>query len=270
MILKRLFLGFKVDAPWFSIMPKGRIVAPESRHLTLAFLGEVDEGGLVKLLEEIPMSSYKVGAMGICKELIYLPPKKPNVAALSFNWLTQSELMLRFQQELVLWLRRFGYLSSDFENVFLPHVTLARRPFNPLEWKEIFYPLPLSTSHLHLYESIGQLRYKPLWSKNVWQPISRIVSPPEDACKVYRLMANTYKDLWIHTWLGLGFVYPQVVSEDFPYVVVGGLKEAEEQLNRILKHLDIESHIILDKLEVLPGGIFSCKMFVYGRLSSRC
>lgn len=62
MIVKRLFLGFEVDAPRFSNMPQGRMVARESRHLTLAFLGEVDYGGLAKRLEQIPAFSFNVGA----------------------------------------------------------------------------------------------------------------------------------------------------------------------------------------------------------------
>lgn len=261
MTVKRLFLGFEVDAPWFKNMPKGRMVAPESRHLTLAFLGEIDCGKRLKHLEHMPVFPCKVGAAGICKELIYLPVKKPNAVALSFKWLTQEELVLRFQQELTVWLQTFGYLASSGESVFLPHVTLARRPFQTREWTEIFYPLPMITTHLHLYESVGQLCYKPIWSKRVLQPISRMVLP-QNTCTAFHLMANSYKDLWIHAWLGVSFIYPQVILENFSDCVFEDLEGVEEKLNSILKDFDIESHVILDKVAVVQEGILSCKMFV--------
>jgi len=86
----------------------------------------------------MPVFPCRVGAAGVCKEFIYLPSEKPNAVALSFKWLTQEELMLRFQQELAFWLQTFGYLAPSVESVFLPHVTLARRPFQISEWKQVF------------------------------------------------------------------------------------------------------------------------------------
>jgi len=127
------------------------------------------------------------------------------------------------------------------------------------------------TTHLHLYESIGQLCYKPIWSRRVLEHISRMALP-QNTCTVFHLKANSYKDLWIHAWLGVSFIYPQVILENFSDCVFEDLEGVEEKLNSILKDLIIESHIILDKAAVvkrLLGDRFFSKIFENQQVESR-
>lgn len=261
MELKRLFFGYEVEAPWFSPMPKGRILAQENRHLTLAFLGEVSYEKLFQQLDEAPKFPFSVGAAGICLELIYLPKRRANALALNFKWLTQEALMLRFQQELVIWLQDKGYSAAHSTEQFLPHVTLARRPFDSLAWDETFYPIPLITTHLHLYESVGSMCYKPLWSRRVLSPIVR-KDLSDDSQVVFSLKGCSYEDLWTHAWLALGFIWPEVVFEIVEGWRFENQKDAENKLNRILKTSGSPGSVTLKGLGLIQGGVLSCEMLV--------
>jgi hypothetical protein len=92
------------------------------------------------------------------------------VATWHVRFLDDGQLGL-YQQNLGRFLASLGYQLD--ERPFLPHVTLARRPFRAIEWEEAFKPLPCWVEAIHLYESLGNLTYKPIWSHPFTIPWTR-------------------------------------------------------------------------------------------------
>lgn len=159
MASKRLFFALKVTSDWPKKLPEGRLIAEEDRHLTLAFLGNVPFEPLETTLNELPLPSFKAGSIGYFDKSLFLPKSKPRVAAWHVDLVEQA--VAEYQSQLVVFLREKGYAIE--ERSFLPHVTLARAPFSFKEWEEAFVSMPCIATSLNLYESVGNLRYKPIW-----------------------------------------------------------------------------------------------------------
>ena len=118
-----------------------------------------------------------------------------------------SEGPLAYQQELVTYLRRLGY-SLD-ERPFLPHVTVARAPFEEQEWCTTFHKMPVITHHLHLFESVGDLVYKPLWTHQIPPPFEEISHTADVAFRVY---GTSMRQLGVHAQIALCFKCPQLLD----------------------------------------------------------
>jgi RNA 2',3'-cyclic 3'-phosphodiesterase len=161
---KRMFFGLEASAPWPQTFPKGRLIEASARHATLAFLGSVNWARLFPLLEEIPKPLFKAGLAAVFDQLLFLPPRHPNVVSLHVDFLENTELVQAYQNELCVWLLENKFTPHKNEQGWLPHVTLARQPFDEASWKERFTPLPVVFRGLSLYESLGNSRYQVLWN----------------------------------------------------------------------------------------------------------
>lgn len=204
---KRLFFGLQVDAPWPKKLPKGRLVDPMHRHLTLAFLGNIDYAPLQELLPSCPAPDFSIGQVGSFRQCVFLPFQKPRVAAWEVEWLEDGAIST-FQGKLAAWLREAGYELANHN--FLPHVTIARSPFEKAAWSEAFHPLPMVSSHIHLYESVGDLQYVPIWSHPIPPPLESI------GRNRYIIRGKDWKQLYLHGLTALSFTDPTLLASYDP------------------------------------------------------
>lgn len=175
----RLFYGLEVKAPWPEKLPEGRLIEEHSRHLTTEFLGDVEEEP--KDRPEVP---YRMGPVGIFNEVLILR----NVVAWHVDWLEDQFFVGR---------------------ELLHHVTMARKPFRPAEWKETFSPLPVIGTALHLYESVGNLTYKPRWSYPLIVPFDEFEHTADIA---FRIRGYSLEQLHLHAEIALAFVHPPLLA----------------------------------------------------------
>lgn len=200
MNLKRLFFALDIAAPW-PALPPGRIM--ESRHLTLAFLGQTDLDALFPHLDTF-LSPLTVGAVGQFDQCLFLPPRFPRVVAWHTHFLEEISSL---HNELQLWLQAHG-LPFD-PRPFLPHVTLARLPFDPQQWSQAFSPLPFTATSLHLYESLGYSRYTSLWHLPLLPPFEELDHTADIA---FLIRATTLSSLLLHAATALSFTFPPLLS----------------------------------------------------------
>ena len=201
-----LFFGLKVSAPWPTSHPEGRIVPETSRHLTLAFMGTVPKEKLLSNLQTFPQPPQLLAA-GICDSLLFLPPDKPHVVAYNIEWLSQKQELLSFRHALYEWLISLGYQLD--ERPFLSHVTVARAPFNETQWLSHFTKLPLITRHIHLYESVDNLTYEPIWTYPLMPPFIEFSHTGDIAYKIY---GKDPSQIFLHAQLALAFEHLPFLS----------------------------------------------------------
>ncbi len=204
---KRVFFGIEVHAPWPSKLPQGRLLDESHRHLTLAFLGNISYSPLRALLESLPKPPFLIGPVGQFDAFLLFPPRRPNVVAWHAVWLDQDTPLIAFQKRLVDWLRQINYSVDERE--WLPHVTLCRQPFNPRAWEKIFVPLPFYAGSIHLYESIGNLNYIPLWSWLIQPPFEEIEHTADMA---FIVRGENLQQLFHNAFTALAFKFPPFLN----------------------------------------------------------
>ena len=232
---KRLFFGFEVHAPWPFSLPKARMVASIDRHLTIAFLGMTSTSKIEQILPEVPKPSFRVGPIGIFDKCLFLPKRESRVVAWHAIPIGTSNPITLYQKELTAWLRQNGYPLEERD--FLFHVTLGRAPFVKEEWEKEFITLPLFYQNLHLYESIGHLSYKPIWSYPLLPPFEEIEHVADIA---FGINGETLSQIYLHAQLALAFTFPEII----PFFDVRFSKTSIEDiiigLNQIVTEADKE------------------------------
>ncbi len=226
MDLKRLFFGIEAVAPWPEELPEGRRLLESDRHLTLAFLGERDPSSID--LDSFPIPPFSIGIGAIFDRPLFLPERSPRVAAWHAHFLELKEEFLEFQKKLVSWL--------DLKEKFLSHVTIARAPFSVREWKDRFQKLPVFFQNIHLYESLGYSRYKPIWTYPILSPFTEIEHTADIA---FQIRGKSIGQLFLHAQLALSFHFPPLVSY-FDFSEPTTLDEAISMLNGIISRADSE------------------------------
>lgn len=204
---KRLFFGLEVEAPWPHKLPEGRVLQESHRHLTLAFLGETDFSKLSKALNSIPLPSFTLGLVGKFDKCLFLPEKHPHVVAWHVEWMDKTDELISFQKSLTEWLFTQGFLL-EIENKFLPHVTICRSPFIKKQWEKSFEELPLSVNKIHLYESLGGLKYQPIWTHSLISPFEEIDHTADIG---FWIRGNSLEQLYIHAQVALSFHFPNII-----------------------------------------------------------
>ena len=233
---KRLFFGLEVAAPWPEKLPSGRILDSIHRHLTLAFLGNVPWQPLEKSLSTTPILPFSVGLVGQFDQLLLLPPSHPHVIAWHVNWGDESSAIAQYQKNLVQWLKGLGYHLDDSRD-FLPHVTLCRTPFDKAEWLDQFTILPMMVTNLHLYESLGNLQYNPIWSHPLIRPFEEIEHTADIA---FIVRGEDLQQLQRHALTALAFHEPHFMNYLKDLLAVSHLDEIIMNLNKILSKIDLE------------------------------
>lgn len=205
---KRLFFGLKATSPWPQKLPAGRLLHPDERHATVAFLGDTEWERLSTQLSELPLPNFDAGLGAIFDKVMFLPRKHPHVVCWHANFFgTQSKIEI-YQSKLSAWLKERAFLPAAEHDSWLPHVTLAREPYDFHAWKSSFLPTPVIFDSLHLYESVGNLRYSSLWSVSIPQPFREIEHTADMA---FILKGETIPQLYLHALLALAFKYPDIL-----------------------------------------------------------
>lgn len=234
---KRLFLGIRAEAPWEKEMPEGRILAEDVRHMTLAFLGNVDFERLEAILPEMPVPDFKVGLTGRFDRLLFLPKRHPRVVAYHVDWLNGDTNAEEYYQVIVDWLNQSGFPINTHEDGFLSHVTVARKPFKISEWKKYFTPLPVAFSEIHLYESLGNLTYQSLFRRDVKQPIEEIEHTADLA---FRIRGESLEQLHKNAQVALAFHFPPLLDAFSNNPKLESIDDVIIDLNEVVSKVDQE------------------------------
>jgi 2'-5' RNA ligase len=203
---KRVFFGVEGHAAWPDQLPLGRLIPEESRHLTLAFLGNQPLSRLQAILARIPPPPFQVALSGYFDKCLFFPPGHPHVAAWRLQLYEEGRLK-EYQALLASWLAEQGYPIE--ERKWVPHMTLCRTPFDPHAWKKNFTPLPGYCGSLHLYESRGNLTYFPLWSSPLLSPFEEI---EHQADLAFLIRGSTVQQLYLNAFTALAFKTPALLS----------------------------------------------------------
>lgn len=200
----RLFFGIEVNAPWPENLPSGKLIQENQRHLTLAFLGNEDPKKLLTLLEDFSPISFQVGLVGKFDQCNFFPSSyKPRCVAWHARILNNPSLLIELQKTLVFWLQQHEF-HPDCRHGFLPHVTIARAPFDLEEWKNSFSPIPFNFKDLHLYKSLGNSQYEPIWTHALLPPFEEI---EHTADKAFDIRGGDYNQLYLHACVALSFSF---------------------------------------------------------------
>ena len=205
--VSRLFFGAEVEAPWPTELPPGRIIQEENRHLTFAFLGNCSLSALKNHLSSLPMPHFSITPIGRCDRLLLLPEKEPRVVSYHVLWMTKQVELDFFQRGLKSWLKEKGYPVDSRDS--LSHITLAREPFDEKEWKEAFFPLPLMLKKIHLYESVGNLCYTPVWTHALSLAFEELDHTADIA---FCIRGEDLFQLHLHAHIALSFKFPPFLS----------------------------------------------------------
>lgn len=261
--IKRLFFGIEVHAPWPYLLPKGRILDQAHRHITLEFLGNIPYEPLKALLDHFPKPSMPIGIAGYFDSCLTLPHRHPHVVAWHAHWLDDNAPLAAFQSQLSLWLHSHQY-SID-TRPWKPHVTICRQPFDSKEWKETFKPLPLYTSSIHLYESIGNLNYMPLWSYFVQPPFEEIEHTADIA---FIIRGESLQQLYVNAFTSLSFKAPELLDYFAPGDSLNTLDDLIILLNTVICQTDgavgcpMKAISFHGKITTLPDGLLQWEMIV--------
>lgn len=232
---KRLFFGAEVTAPWPETYPPGRIIEVPFRHITLAFLGNCSLPSLQSILPTSPKPDFKIGPAGKSDRLLFLPKHHPRVVAMHIEWLQNQEQLNRFQKNLLAWLEKEGYKVDKRE--LLSHVTLARSPFDPQIWGASFTELPLYIKAIHLYESVGELRYLSRWEYPFTPPFVEIEHTADIA---FHIRGHTLHELYLHAALALCFKYPSMTAYFSNIDLLHSFEDIVAALNALIAKVDVE------------------------------
>lgn len=223
---KRLFWGFEVDVPWNipswlsheELNSKNqRIIAKEERHMTMLFLGSLKPATIQpivdKWVEESSISSM-LSPTGILTSFLTLPHNTERCLTLKGSFLTGKNEVDEMRSRLQ---NHFSSLLDEKEKgvrsrrEFLPHITVARRPFILEDWSSQypFFPLPFQVTHHSLFETIGPLKYRPIIRQSFFPGYEQFDHPADIG---YTARGYSLRDLILHSVLAIARHEPQILQ----------------------------------------------------------
>jgi RNA 2',3'-cyclic 3'-phosphodiesterase len=263
---KRLFFAFEIHAPWPEELPPGRVIDPKMRHCTIAFLGNHALSKLDPILKAMPRPSFKIGLAGKFERVLFLPKKRdPNVVAWEIAFWEKGDRFASYADELITYLQQQEVIESNKKNESLAHVTIARRPFEREEWEANFQPLPTYLGTLHLFESLGHLTYRSVWSHPILPPFDEL---PHTADLAYKIRGESIREIYLHALLALTFEDPRLLKVIELQEELRSLDEVIAQLNRDIGRADAEigssfkAVSYFGELRKLPNQILEWEMIV--------
>jgi len=229
---KRLFFGFQVDAPWPAHLPKGRVIEERCRHSTLAFLGQISFNKIKSLLPSFPSLPFLIAPVGFFDQPLFLPIQDPNVIA----WHMHLQNLDSFYFTLVKWLN-INDIPVKIREDFLPHVTIARTPFDSREWQQEFIKLPFKITGLHLYESKGNLKYHSCWHYPIQEAFVELEHTADIAYKIY---GHHLQEIYYNAFIALSFEFPEMLDYYIKVNKIDHLDDIVMLLNKCISLADTE------------------------------
>ncbi len=206
---KRLFFGLEVLSAWPESWPRGKIIEPAFRHMTIAFLGNCDYPSLQELLQDIPKPECYLGLSGVLDTCLFLPEKSPHVVCFHMQFFALQKLMF-YREMLRNWLREHTFLPKEMQREeFLPHMTIARGDFEKNAWEKMFIKLPFVTKNIHLYESLGNSQYRSLWEIPIVLPMEE---KPHMADLAFIIRGENSLEMHQNALIALAFHFPPLIS----------------------------------------------------------
>lgn len=228
--MERFFIAFIVDAPWPRELPPARLLVPEERHLTLAFIGKDEREKIVHSFQALAELSLPFGFCGYFDSILFLPKNSSRVVAYHAQIPNEEEL-----NEFVRKVHERMFLLMPRK--WLPHVTIGRSPFEKKEWQKVFAQIPFNVSSLGLFESIGNLRYKLLSEISLVPMIEKVEHTADIA---FLLRGKTIFDLFYHALISLAFDDSGFLSYLENMKDVSSIDEIIFELNRFIREIDTE------------------------------
>lgn len=235
---KRLFLGLEALGPWPFELPGGRIIPEEGRHATLIFFGYVREECVLHLTNITPPPPWKVGLTAVANAPLLLPKKKPNCLSWEIELLEQKEQLFAYQESLSnLFIEEKLLHPKEAALGFLPHITLARKPFDHKAWFGSFSKQLTALGSMHLYESLGSSTYKPL---HTWPVISPFQEISHTADLAFCVRGQSLESLALHAFMALNKACPSLFRYMQPWTEVRSFDEMVALINHSISSMDIE------------------------------
>ncbi len=262
---KRLFFAYNVSAPWPEKFPRGRLISTLQRHMTLSFLGTVDYEHLLSILENLPPCTSCIGSVGVFDQCLFLPNKQANVVAWHGKLIGDTAKIINFQKSLTLWSQLEGYSHDDIEREWLPHVTIARQPFDAAAWENVFKPLPFMLGDFCLYESLGNLNYAPIWKRSVTPPFEEIEHTADVAFNVY---GQSLEQIYLHAMIAISFIFPPMLLYLEQNLKVNSLDDIIIFLNQFVYRADcsigcpFKAVSFHGDLQILTNNILKWEMII--------
>lgn len=228
----RLFFGIDLETPWPEDWPRGRVLEEADRHLTLAFLGEVEGAAVERLVDQHPVPSCLFAPTGWFDRCVFLPnDQTARVAAWHLAW--DDPTISLFQKTLLKWLLDFGFLVS--QKPWLSHVTVCRNPVDLKAWAQMFEPLPCYAKAFHLFQSLGSSHYRSLCSKPFLAPFQEIEHTADMA---FLVKGTDLFSLYDHAVLALSFKCPPFFRSIKKPLALSSLEDVVIALNGDLSRAD--------------------------------
>jgi hypothetical protein len=240
----RCFIGFAVEGPWPASTLRESLRLSD-RHLTILFLGQQPRTVLLERCRRWHPQLWS-GPLLKAESWLRLPQEDPHVLALASAPCTQADALIHLIDE-----GRALFdpaLPSDDQMgrpgghgqtpgwSWLPHVTVSRDPdqqADPLA-------LPLWCADLHLYHSLPNRTYEPIWTWPIPRAFEEFDHPADRA---FRCRGRTWPELTLALLWALSQQVPALVQGAALCAQASSQADAVRILNQLLSEADARSPI---------------------------
>jgi RNA 2',3'-cyclic 3'-phosphodiesterase len=235
---KRLFFGWEAISPWQEDMPEGRYVT--EKHMTIAFIGNTNRHvDLEGILQAMPHPYFKIAPGGFFDKTIFLPLNFARAVAYHVSLFGKNK-MEEFYSSINAFLieKKFILKKPHVKHKLLPHVTVARKPFDISKWKKAFIPMPVYFKNFYLYESIGNLQYnKSTWRYSLPAPFEEI---EHTADLSFKIIGTNFYEIYCNSLLALFFNDIRLIPYADINAKTSSLEDIVQSLNAMIRKMDTD------------------------------